>query len=84
MLYVSPKACGQADLDFSSSIESERPKSSLTEASAPLAPIEKDSEEVFPRYSQRELRAKPCCGSLEVASWEEDGAPKSWGESVRE
>ena len=57
---------------------SDRPKSSLTEASAPLAPIEKDSDDVLPRYSQREERAKPCCGSLDVASCEEVGGPKSW------
>lgn len=30
----------------------------------------------LPKYSQRELRAKPCCGSDDVA-WLDGGGPKT-------
>ena len=78
MLYVNPNACGQAAFVAASSMLSDNPKSSFTLASAPLVPIENDSDDVLPRYSQREERAKPCCGSLEVGAWEEEGGPKSY------
>ena len=46
---------------------SERPKSSLTDESPLLFGRVDDSDEVLPRYSQREVRAKPCWGSPPVA-----------------
>lgn len=46
---------------------SERPKSSLTDESPLLLGSVEDSDEVFPRYSQRDMRAKPCWGRLLVA-----------------
>lgn len=50
------------------------PKSSLT-ATSPAAADEDpdaagaDSDVDLPRNSQRDVRAKPCCGSFEVAAW---------------
>lgn len=61
---------GHSALVFSSSEEALRPKSSLTLVSAaPWLPSGLDSVVDLPRSSHLELRAKPCCGSLEVASW---------------
>ncbi len=57
---------------------SERPKSSLTDESPLLLGSVEDSDEVFPRYSQRDVRAKPCWGRLPVA-WSFDGGPKTYG-----
>ena len=57
-------------------LEEDRPKSSLTEAlsadledeeEAPPSPA--DSEVDLPRNSQRDVRAKPCWGSCDVALW---------------
>ena len=66
-LYVSPKELPQAALALSSSMASESPKSSLTPESAPVPGTDEDSEDDLPRNSHRDVLAKPCCGSLEVA-----------------
>jgi hypothetical protein len=44
------------------------PKSSLTERSS-AAELLADSLVDLPRNSHRDERAKPCCGSLDVAAW---------------
>jgi len=64
---MAEKVCGHNSLNFSSSVAEERPKSSLIEASD--APVDEDSEDDLPRNSHFEFRAKPCWGSLDVASW---------------
>lgn len=64
-LYMAEKVKGHSDRDDSSRVADERPKSSFTEASE--TPVV-DSEDDFPRNSHFELRAKPCWGSLDVAS----------------
>ena len=71
--YVSAKSYGQLVLLI---MLFERPKSSLTDESPLLLGRVEDSEEVLPRYSQRELRANPCCGSWPVA-WFLFGGPKT-------
>ena len=58
--YVSPKAWGQADLYAASRMPFVSPKSSLTDESSLLPGVEEDSVEVLPRYSQRDVLAKPC------------------------
>lgn len=57
---------------------SERPKSILTDESPLLLGSVEDSDEVLPRYSQRDVRAKPCWGRLLVA-WSLGGGPKTYG-----
>jgi hypothetical protein len=52
------------------------PKSSLTDWSKAEDPSGLDSDVDLPRNSHREVRAKPCCGSLEVA-WFDGGGPKT-------
>lgn len=75
-LYNSPKSYGHALLVFSGSPELERPKSNLTAESEVLLVVA-DSSLDLPRYSQRTLRAKPCCGREEVAWPDDGGAPKT-------
>ena len=53
-----------------------RPKSSLTLRSAPPCVLS-DSDVDLPRNSHREVRAKPCCGSEDVA-WLGGGGPKTF------
>jgi hypothetical protein len=50
-----------------------RPKSSLTESASSAS-----SEVDLPRYSQRELRAKPCWGRVDVGP-SLGGGPKTYG-----
>lgn len=57
------------------SIAEDSPKSSFTVSSAAALP--EDSEEDFPRNSQREERAKPCWGRADVA-WFGGGGPKAY------
>jgi hypothetical protein len=59
----------------SSRLPLDRPKSSLTERSAAepdddeAPPGRWDSDVDLPRNSHCEVRAKPCCGSLDVSAW---------------
>jgi hypothetical protein len=73
--YTKPNWYGQAFFASSLKLECDRPKSTLTEFS-PLSLLSADdSDDDFPRYSQRELRAKPCWGREPVA-WSLGGGPK--------
>lgn len=67
-LYSRPNLYGHRALILSSMVSHERPKSSLTADAEP-------SVVDLPRNSQRELRAKPCWGSLATGGWSE--VPKS-------
>lgn len=71
-LYTRPKSKGHAF--FASSVSSEllRPKSSLTVLD-PAASSEAD----LPRNSQRDVRAKPCCGRVDVGWPDLGGGPKT-------
>jgi len=53
-LYCKLKSYGHAFFISSLRLDGDRPKSNLTESSPP------DSSEDLPRYSQWEIRAKPC------------------------
>lgn len=61
------------------SIAEDSPKSSFTVSSAAALP--EDSEEDFPRNSQREDRARPCCGRADVA-WFGGGGPNTCFEQL--
>ena len=73
-LYCRLNSYGQAFFISSLRLAAVRPKSSLT-ASSPPFDRRPDSEDDLPRYSHFEMRAKPCCGRLEVA-WFFGGGPK--------
>lgn len=74
-LYRRPNLYGHRLRAASSRFSDDRPKSSLTL-------LEDDSLVDLPRNSQRELRANPCWGSLEVASWS-GAVPKTYREFER-
>lgn len=67
---------GHSALVASSSEELLSPKSSLTDRSA-AAELLGDSLVLLPRNSHLDVRAKPCWGSLEVASWS-GAVPKTY------
>lgn len=67
---------GQRSRVFWSRFSEERPKSSLTLASP------EDSEVDLPRNSQRDMRAKPCWGSLPTSGWSAL-VPKTWRSQPR-
>jgi hypothetical protein len=71
-LYTRPKSTGHALRASSDSPDAYSPKSSLTELESSVS-----SDAVLPRNSQRELRAKPCCGSEDVAWPDLGGGPKT-------
>src|SRR5205823_14919142 len=62
-LYIIPNSAGHAFLFSLDKFAVDKPKSSFT-LSSPLCAT--DSEVDFPRNSQRDMRAKPCCGSPAV------------------
>lgn len=66
-VYRRPNSYGQASRNSWLNIELVRPKSSFTASPVPLGVRSSDSDEDFPRNSQCELRAKPCCGRECVA-----------------
>jgi hypothetical protein len=72
-LYCSPKSSGHALRASSEMLERSRPKSSLTELE-PRASSEAD----LPRNSQRDVRAKPCCGREDVGWPDLGGGPKTY------
>ena len=70
-LYSRPNWYGHSLRVASSRFSGERPKSSLT------LELEEPSLVALPRNSHRAVRAKPCCGSLDVAAWFGSGGPKA-------
>lgn len=71
-LYTRPKSTGHALRCSSLMPLRSRPKSSLTELVSSASSVDD-----LPKYSQRELRAKPCWESLEQAPVA-GGGPKFW------